>query len=393
MALLAVLIIQFAARLPLEHPSPRSLRIALVAVVGAAVLLLLLGKWHVAGYRGERQNALKLWMLAVAVLVTGEGTVSGILYLISDRLKTRVGLILTIVVVLLLVVSSMLAFKHREYWRPQIDEPQGRPPRRAKALVLFLSRLDPRRIRIEDGNVFVTADGDPSGSRMSPVPAEMSPADALVYVSQGPAPEMVPPKGWATFPWEMPLIAVFWHTGRHPALPVKSKDADVVQGAGTAADGDEAMKGVASPLQVILVCSAQSAPQCRAFVELIRPQVPAAQAAFWSWVATDTPRLVGEEGMTLMEKGELSTGLSFEDVDATYETLRTILDVIPQTWPDITEADVIIDVTGGQKTNSIAAGMLTVDRLVNMQYVQTNEPKWPRCYDYRSAPRAGFGHS
>ncbi len=45
------------------------------------------------------------------------------------------------------------------------------------------------------------------------------------------------------------------------------------------------------------------------------------------------------------------------------------------------EEDIIIDVTGGQKTTSIAGAVITLNSQVSFQYVQTNEPYKIMAYD------------
>lgn len=47
----------------------------------------------------------------------------------------------------------------------------------------------------------------------------------------------------------------------------------------------------------------------------------------------------------------------------------------------ISEEDIIIDVTGGQKTTSIAGALVTLNSQVTFQYVQTNEPYNVVAYD------------
>ena len=47
----------------------------------------------------------------------------------------------------------------------------------------------------------------------------------------------------------------------------------------------------------------------------------------------------------------------------------------------ISEEDIIIDVTGGQKTTSIAGAVVTLNSQVTFQYVQTNEPYNVVAYD------------
>ena len=69
---------------------------------------------------------------------------------------------------------------------------------------------------------------------------------------------------------------------------------------------------------------------------------------------------------------------SFEDVHDTLESIRNRL-----TEEMSEEAELCVDITGGQKPTSAAAGLFTVNKDVVIQYVQTNRPKTPQTYDVR----------
>jgi hypothetical protein len=69
---------------------------------------------------------------------------------------------------------------------------------------------------------------------------------------------------------------------------------------------------------------------------------------------------------------------SFEDVHQTLESIRNEL------AEELNEEDELcVDITGGQKPTSAAAGLFTVNKGVVIQYVQTNPPKKPQMYDVR----------
>ena len=69
---------------------------------------------------------------------------------------------------------------------------------------------------------------------------------------------------------------------------------------------------------------------------------------------------------------------SFEDVHETLECIRNEL-----TEELAEEAGLCVDITGGQKPTSAAAGLFTVNKDVVVQYVQTNHPKKAQMYDVR----------
>lgn len=69
---------------------------------------------------------------------------------------------------------------------------------------------------------------------------------------------------------------------------------------------------------------------------------------------------------------------SFEDVHETLESIRNQLGE-----ESAGEIELCVDITGGQKPTSAAAGLFTVNKDVVIQYVQTNRPKKPQMYDVR----------
>ena len=112
--------------------------------------------------------------------------------------------------------------------------------------------------------------------------------------------------------------------------------------------------------RVWVVCSADSAAQYHYFVELLRPLFP--EVTF--------DRIGGD-------------GVDFEDMEAVVETIEQILHSLP---PDIDESDVMIDITGGQKPNSIAGALVTLVGIGReFQYVQTNPPHGVKTYAYHIA--------
>lgn len=72
--------------------------------------------------------------------------------------------------------------------------------------------------------------------------------------------------------------------------------------------------------------------------------------------------------------------VDFEDVDQLYRTLNRIVDTIVLHKRDrenktYNEQDIMIDATGGMKTTSIAAAMVTLHNKTSFQYVQTSGDK------------------
>ncbi len=73
-----------------------------------------------------------------------------------------------------------------------------------------------------------------------------------------------------------------------------------------------------------------------------------------------------------------ASGLNFEKFEAALLTIETAVKHAGD--------DVIVDITGGQKPNTAAAMLFTVDRKIRIQYVQTKDPKGIVTYDIAISP-------
>jgi len=110
--------------------------------------------------------------------------------------------------------------------------------------------------------------------------------------------------------------------------------------------------------KVWVVCSPESAKQYDLFVNLFQPL----------FAAVEFEPIGGE-------------GVDFEDMEGVVATVENILHSLPH---DLDESDVIIDITSGQKPNSIAGAMVTlISAGREFQYVQTNDPHGVKTYAYQ----------
>jgi hypothetical protein len=73
--------------------------------------------------------------------------------------------------------------------------------------------------------------------------------------------------------------------------------------------------------------------------------------------------------------------VDFESFADVYQTLEAIRDQLSEERAE--DVELCVDITGGQKPTSAAAGLFTVNNDVVIQYVQTNAPKRPQMYDVR----------
>ena len=64
--------------------------------------------------------------------------------------------------------------------------------------------------------------------------------------------------------------------------------------------------------------------------------------------------------------------VDFENFDMLVKALEKAILLLKK--HDLSERDIVIDVTGGHKTTSIAGAMITINSVVTFQYVQTLPP-------------------
>jgi len=107
-----------------------------------------------------------------------------------------------------------------------------------------------------------------------------------------------------------------------------------------------------------VICSHESAGQFQWFVSLFSTQ----------FEHVEFIRVGGEDG------------LDFENMEEIVSAIEEVLHVLPH---DMDESEVIIDITSGQKSNSVAGALVTLaDPCREFQYVQTNEPYEVKTYAY-----------
>lgn len=197
-------------------------------------------------------------------------------------------------------------------------------------LVLFLSNIRP----------------DPKRFRDDMTPAWLDLPDTLAAAFD----TLVQHKPNNTWAWEMPLRAAYHH---RTALR-----------------------------SVTLVCSQESRPQAQLFAVLLTKKY---QADF-PHLKADAIRLLAREGTGVKllpcAGGVATTSTAdwgFEEYDELYDGLTQMMDVLVK--EGVREREVVVDVTGGQKPNSIVGALLTVNRRTQFQYVQTGNTNEVIAYD------------
>lgn len=78
--------------------------------------------------------------------------------------------------------------------------------------------------------------------------------------------------------------------------------------------------------------------------------------------------------VNLLEVIELkSGGIDFEDVEEVFNAIKEFYKNVKQ--KDFKEEHIIVDITGGQKTNSVAGAIATLARNRKFQYVSTRDKR------------------
>ena len=80
-----------------------------------------------------------------------------------------------------------------------------------------------------------------------------------------------------------------------------------------------------------------------------------------------------------VEINKCETPIGFEDFDELMQSLNNAINSLRELG--YSEKEIIIEVTGGQKTTSIAGAAATLNNQVTFQYVQTNRPYTVLTYD------------
>lgn len=128
---------------------------------------------------------------------------------------------------------------------------------------------------------------------------------------------------------------------------------------------------------VTLVCSQSSIRLVPYFVALCRKYYDFKDIRFFVY-ALKQNRAVLLNASDITGKEEVC-GFDFEEFDNLYEALHSLLKVLKRR--KIREQDIMIDITGGQKPNSVVGAALTFQTKLMFQYVRTNEPHSIVTYD------------
>jgi hypothetical protein len=254
-------------------------------------------------------------------------------------------LTIPLLIVALLIISCLAAAATRDLFRPRNialgpkSEPDPHPH-----LILFLSNLSPYGKFVE---------GVPLGLEL----VGQLDADLDEMERRKDKEKLKPGEAEIRWAWEMPLRGLQQH---RPALQT-----------------------------VTLVCSEQSLPQAHLFARVI------------SRYKNEFHKL-SQDGIRLLVRSGTSVALipcpveaapagdpkilawNFEDYDELFKGLVLMMDRLAQEGHR--ETDMIVDVTSGQKPNSIVGALLTVNRRAKFQYVQTNDPCKVISYDLMTNP-------
>lgn len=136
---------------------------------------------------------------------------------------------------------------------------------------------------------------------------------------------------------------------------------------------------------VTLFCSRESLPQAHLFAALLRGRY---KDAFPRLMPDKVRLLVGRNGRPeliacpdapVAADANPTHAWDFEEYEELYRGLSGMLDRLGE--ERVTEKQVVVDVTGGQKPNSIVGALLTVNRGAIFQYVQTGGEHKVIAYD------------
>jgi len=128
---------------------------------------------------------------------------------------------------------------------------------------------------------------------------------------------------------------------------------------------------------VVLVCSPQSIVQSRAFVDICRQYDLLASRSFNLLASLRGVIQVVpfDDGLSL----EACQGFNFEGFDELSHAFWVLLEDFERRG--CPEKDIMVDITGGQKPASVVGAVMTFNREIKAQYIQTNPPWAVITYD------------
>ncbi|MBU0567264.1 hypothetical protein KJ693_06480 [bacterium] len=107
-----------------------------------------------------------------------------------------------------------------------------------------------------------------------------------------------------------------------------------------------------------------------------------------SWHDLDNVENLIKRYFSEAEIKKLDSPVDFEDFD---EIMTAVIKAISWTKEKgISDKDIVVDITGGQKTASIAGAVVTMNKKVTFQYVQTSFPCQVLAYDVRALSGDSF---
>jgi hypothetical protein len=279
------------------------------------------------------------WVVAALLALTAHWSAAGIKETVEAWIQgeevERSVLIARGVFLLLFFVSVTCLYRMRNVlFASRTRYLRSEKPEQREHLILFLSNLDTERIAYSNGvPVGINLTGDLQKDLVSMVEWKR--------------------QAGRYWPWEMPLRAIKHHL---PKLKT-----------------------------VTVICSPESVRQVHWFGQLLRRYLPELPMQVFS-KGEDRPVII-ECPKTPMKEG----GWGFEDFDELSLAMLYLLGELRR--KAITDDQIMIDFTGGQKVTSLVAASVTFNRAIKSQYIQTNPPYEPVGYDFvlESPETAGRG--
>lgn len=266
------------------------------------------------------------------------------------------------------VATSSLLFMHKDDLGAVMQFPKQKSSPRKKYLILFLSDLGD--IEHQDGvpkwlSEAQATDTQVQLSRLEtarPLPDINADLGKLIEIKQ-----KNPKQRWS---WEMPMRAIRHHIGTLE--------------------------------QVTVVCSPRSLEQAHWFFTLCHGYFPGIQFHLWAQGKTgqrfervlcapevgngrstddaqpepdatkhpDVDSTSPSPNTGLRKQIATCEGCDFEDLNTLSSSMFQLLDVLTE-QNNVSDHDIMIDFTGGQKTTSLVAACVTFNRPINAQYVRT----------------------
>lgn len=332
-----------------EHTATKS-EAAAVALLWVAVAVFIRRLWVLRSEAVAKRRPWKVltrtwpWIVAIlaafTTIATGTALHEWLFTWLAEAHLSKATYVVGSVLALAACGFSALLFDYRHSFGARAQYPRGTPAEKRRCLVLFVSNLNEERVG-------PCKEGVPTWHELA---TGMLADEFRKLEADKKAFWVKNEKKWpANWPWEMSLHAIAHHLGVIDTLA--------------------------------LVCSPQSLDEVDRLKKIIAAFDDTAflpkQTIVWCRASSKRKTYGTREALSRLNLSP--TGFELEDLDDLSGALQSLLHHLHSIG--LEDEDIMLDFTGGQKTNSIVCACATFNGALRAQYMKTNDPSVAVSYD------------